>query len=429
MSFQGKEFTPEMRKLVVNAKLFFDQYRKDIDTAKTASDELTAKTLGISISTVRMVMAAYNKQGDDGLFWSNQDNRGRPSFAVEAGVEAEVRRFVRHANSSANQVTLEIIAKYLAEKYCCNISIPTLWRALIRWGFEFGVGTRSAHLKETERILIKRRRYLRQKLENRKADGSTIRPEVYLDESYINKNHSRDDTWYFGDDSSTISKPTGKGERLIIVNAIDEEGWIPHAKLVFKAAKKAGDYHGNMNWSVFRQWFTEQLLPNIKKNSLIIMDNAAYHNVLTEEAFPKPAYSSRKLQDWLTHNEIPWTKDMLKAELLELCSRFAPKPEFAIDKLAAERGHTVLRTPPYHPELQPIEVCWAVVKGHVAVHNDFKMSTVKHLLEDGFGKVTSGTIHGIIKKVRKQEDVFWKEDAVYLNLESTENVLLIDSDE
>jgi hypothetical protein len=39
-----------------------------------------------------------------------------------------------------------------------------------------------------------------------------------------------------------------------------------------------------------------------------------------------------------------------------LCSRFAPKPEFAINKIASEFGHKILRTPPYHPELQPIEM-------------------------------------------------------------------------
>lgn len=381
MSFQGIEFTPEMRKLVVNVKLFFDQHRKNTDYFAHASDALTAKALGVSISTVRVIMAAYNKQGDPGLSWSNQDNRGCPAFAVEEGIESDVRQFVRQSNSDGRQVTIEIIAKYLTEKYHCTIAPPTLWRALIRWGFGFGKGTRSAHLKESQRIIIKRRRYLRQKLENRKADGSTIRPEIYLDESYINKNHSRDDTWYFGEDSSIISKPTEKGERLIIVNAIARSGWIPHAQLIFKASKKTGDYHGSMNRNVFRQWVTDQLLPNIPENSLIIMDNAPYHNVLAEEAFPKSTDSLCKLREWLTHNEIPWTKDMLKAEIFDLCSRLAPKPEFAIDAFVAEKGHTILRTPPYHPELQPIEVCWAVVKGHVAAHNDLIKSQRKPLKE------------------------------------------------
>ena len=215
-----------------------------------------------------MIMAAFNKQGDDGLSWSNQDGRDCPAFVVEPGIEADTRQFVRQTNCNGQQVTIGVIAKYLTEKYHCNVATTTLWRALARWGFVFGTGTRSAHLKESERIILLRRRYLRHKLENRNPDGTTKHPEIYLDESYINKNHSRDDAWYFNEDGPTITKPTGKDERLIIVNAISSKGWVPHAKLIFKASKKTGDYHGNMNWTLFRKWFTEQLLPNIPKNSL-----------------------------------------------------------------------------------------------------------------------------------------------------------------
>jgi len=83
-----------------------------------------------------------------------------------------------------------------------------------------------------------RRQYLRQKLANRDDKGQIIRPEVYLDESYINKNHSNDKTWYFEEDGIIIGKPTGKGDRLIILNAITKDGWVPNSKLVFKASKR-----------------------------------------------------------------------------------------------------------------------------------------------------------------------------------------------
>ncbi|UCG69099.1 MAG: hypothetical protein JSV09_15155, partial [Thermoplasmata archaeon] len=45
-------------------------------------------------------------------------------------------------------------------------------------------------------------------------------------------------------------------------------------------------YHGQMNWELFRKWFTEMLIPNIPDNSLIIMDNAAYHNTLSVNSAP-----------------------------------------------------------------------------------------------------------------------------------------------
>lgn len=412
MSFQGIEFTPEMRKLIVNVKRFFDENRKDSSLSHTGSTLLAARALGVSESTVKTILAAFNKAGDSGLQESLKTSRGRPSFSIQPGLESTVRQFIRVANKHGEQVTIDTVAKHLAvDQKDLYVAKTTLWRALSRWGFEFGTGTRSAQLKESKRIVIQRRQYLRSKLANRSPSGGVIRPEVYLDESYINKNHSRDATWYLENDGSIIGKPTGKGERLIIVNAITSEGWVPEAKLVFKAASKTGDYHENMNWHVFLEWFEGVLLKNIPSNSIIILDNAAYHNVLTEEAFPKKSHSMQRLKDWLSHNQIPWSEDMLKEELHDLCLRLAPKPEFKLDKIAAQYGHTVLRTPPYHPELQPIETCWAVVKAHVAARNDFKMASVERLLDEGFNKVTKHTIAGIMKNVQKEEDKFWKEDA------------------
>jgi len=410
MSFQGVEFTPGMRKMAVNVKHYFDNLKSTPNTLRNPATQLAASALGISESTVKVIMAAYNKKGDDGLDWSKSQQRGRPAYAVESGIVAPVRQFIRTANSNGDQVNIEIIRRYMGDELHCNVAHTTLWRALQRWGFEFGTGVRSAQIKESERIVILRRQYLRQKLANLDDKGQIIRPEVYLDESYINKNHSNDKTWYFEEDGIIIGKPTGKGDRLIILNAITKDGWVPNAKLVFKASKKTGDYHTNMNWDNFSKWFQEKLLKNIPENSLIIMDNAPYHNVLVEEAFPKKSHSIKRLREWLSNNEIPWTKDMLKSELFDLCSRFAVKPEFLIDRIARKEGHSILRTPPYHPELQPIETCWAIVKNYVAQHNDCTMKKVLILLEKGFAKVTKKTCQKLIEKVNLQENVFWTED-------------------
>jgi transposase len=410
MSFQGVEFNPEMRKMVVNVKHFFDSTKKTPNNLTRPASQLTASALNISESTVKVIMAAFNKKGEEGLNSSKFQQRGRPTYTVESGIEPLIRQFVRRANRDGEQVNIEIIRNFMRDELYCDVAHTTLWRALQRWGFEFGKGTQSAQLKESERVVIKRRQYLRLKRSNRDDKGQIDRPEVYLDESYINKNHSNDNTWYFEEDGIIIGKPTGKGDHLIIVDAITKDGWVPNARLVFKASKKTGDYHANMNWNNFSEWFQEKLLKNIPENSLIIMDNAAYHNVLAEEAFPKKSHSVKRLREWLSNNEIPWTKDMLKSELFVLCSRFATKPEFLIDNIARKHGHSILRTPPYHPELQPIETCWAIVKNHVAQHNDCTMKKVRILLEEGFAKLTTKTCQKLIKKVSMQEDTFWIED-------------------
>ena len=247
---------------------------------------------------------------------------------------------------------------------------------------------------------------------SKNSDNKTIRPEVYLDESYVNKNHSNDFVWYSVEDGPLIQKPTGNGERLVIVNAITKDGWVPNAKVVFKSSRKTGDYHGQMNFEIFQKWFTEQLIPNIPKNSIIIMDNASYHNILAESSAPISTSSKTAIFSWLEKNKLAVNPDCLKAELIEILNKFAPEPTYAIDEIANKYGHEVLRTPPYHPELQPIEICWGVLKNHVGRNSDFTMKNLYEQLDKAFLKVTAETCLKIIKKVREIEDKFWKEDSI-----------------
>ena len=187
-------------------------------------------------------------------------------------------------------------------------------------------------------------------------------------------------------------------------------GWIPGAKLTFKSTRKTGDYHGQMNHDLFVTWFTEQLLPNIPEHSLIIMDNAPYHNTLSRHSAPTATGKKEEIRSWLHKNGLPIRDDCLKAELVEILDRLAPAPIYALDELATEQGHEILRTPPYHPELQPIETCWAVVKNQIARKSKFTMAHLLEQLDDAFASVTEETCSGLIKKVRQVEDKYSMED-------------------
>jgi len=369
----------------------------------------TADALAIGVATVKRVMADYHR--DPNLLDEPAKTRGRPDHAVSATHQEAVRAYIRSANKEGKYITLSDIRDFLKARPEEELfHIATLARTLNRWGFEFGKGTRSQHLKEKDHVIAARQRYLRKKRDNRASGGDTIRPEVYLDESYVNKNHSNDFIWYSGEDGPWVQKPTGKGERLIIINAITKSCWVPGAKLVFKSTKKTGDYHGQMNWDLFKKWFVEMLLENIPANSLIIMDNAPYHNTLSEHSPPTLLCSKKKITEWLEQNRIYCRQDCLKPELVEILKKLAPQPSFAIDEIARSYGHEVIRTPPYHPELQPIETCWGVVKNHIARNSDFTMKNLFEQLDAGLAKVTGKTCAEIIKNVRKIEDDFWTED-------------------
>ena len=86
------------------------------------------------------------------------------------------------------------------------------------------------------------------------------------------------------------------------------EGLIDGCDLVFLAKSKDGDYHQEMNSFVFLEWFENQLMPALKNPSLVVLDNASYHNVKTEDTVC-PNFSQKKsvLQNYLTQHNIPFS--------------------------------------------------------------------------------------------------------------------------
>jgi hypothetical protein len=71
----------------------------------------------------------------------------------------------------------------------------------------------------------------------------------------------------------------------------------------------------------------------------------------------------------------------------------------------------MLRTPQYHPELQPIETCGGIVKNHMADHGDCTTRNFHQQLPMALSKVKPSTCSKLIAKVVDQEEKYWAEDA------------------
>ncbi len=359
---KGRRYTKGRKEFIVTLKKSYDKEKLDAETVSTEDPaDRVAEGLNVSLRTVKSILSEYKRTGK---VEPPSSNRGKPSFRISSQLESEIRQRIRELNRNGQYVSIRSLCGRICQECNMEISDKTLWRTLKRMGFEHGTSERRSALKERSYVIIAGREYLRKKLASRnKTDGTVIRPEVYLDESYINVNHSAEKTWFFTDDGPWVNKPSGKGPRLIMLNAVTEYGWVPNAKLVFQAGKSAGDYHGQMDYRNFSKWFEEQLLSNIPPRSLIIMDNAAYHNLYADDAFPTPGTLKAELQEWLKSNHpSKYSDDMLKPELCKICRELCPKPKYKLDLIAEKFGHTVIRTPQYHPELQPIEKCWGVVQ-------------------------------------------------------------------
>jgi len=79
--------------------------------------------------------------------------------------------------------------------------------------------------------------------------------------------------------------------------------------------------------------------------------------------------------------------------------------KYVIDEEALKSNKIVLRLPPYHCELNPIELAWATVKNHVKYNNTtFKLNDVQKLLVDGVNLVTPNMWANFVEYTIKEED-------------------------
>jgi hypothetical protein len=108
----------------------------------------------------------------------------------------------------------------------------------------------------------------------------------------------------------------------------------------FLTKAKDGDYHQEMNGPIFLNWFENQLMPALKSPSVIVLDNASYHNIKTEETVV-PNFNQRKavLQDYLSKHNIPFQPLETKKQLYEKIKFKKLLSVFKTDKIANLHGH------------------------------------------------------------------------------------------
>ncbi|XP_072403017.1 uncharacterized protein [Diabrotica undecimpunctata] len=149
--------------------------------------------------------------------------------------------------------------------------------------FVYAKRSRKSVLIEREDIVSWRRRDLRSIREVRSAH----KKNYYLDETWVNTGHTVSKIWQdttitsyrqaFVDGLSRgLRGPTGKGQRLTVAHIGSDSGF-----------------------------------------SIIVMDNASYHSQLVEH-LPTMATRKANMQCWLRQKGIPFSEDMVKAELINV---------------------------------------------------------------------------------------------------------------
>jgi hypothetical protein len=120
------------------------------------------------------------------------------------------------------------------------------------------------------------------------------------------------------------------------------------------------------------------------------MDNASYHfrviNKLSSTNSQK-----QDIQEWLHKNNISYQPHETKTELLQKVNQFrSQEKRYELDEIPVERGHQIIRLPPYHCQYNAIDLIWAKVKGEVADRNStFRLADVERLMHQSTDNVTT----------------------------------------
>ena len=139
----------------------------------------------------------------------------------------------------------------------------------------------------------------------------------------------------------------------------NENGWVEGSIMVKKRTAKEGvvteDYHSDINAELFEGWL-KSVLPNLPQNSVLVFDNASYHSKKDENNSPKSNWTKDRLKRWLTAKNVPFHPKALRDPLYDLArEKERQEPKYKVDQLIKDAGHSVLRLPPYHCDLNPIE--------------------------------------------------------------------------
>ena len=369
-----------------------------------------SKALKIPHSTVKTIV---NKSKSENLnIQSNVGKKKGRKSKYDEFDESLIRRTIHEFYRQNKFVSLSVLESALKDR---GISIPktTLSSKLKKLGFKHYKRNGRRFIKEQNEILASRNFYLR-KIRKYRQEGREI---VYLDETWINVNHACEGVWSENKKGilSALAPsctecgrniPAGKGERFIVLDAGSaNQGFIPNVGLLFKSKTNSSDYHDEMNSDHFLEWFEKTLIPNLNPRSVIVMDNAPYHNILTKET--KPVTNAMKKDEiikWMNERKIAFEPESTKPEILQIAKQHTPPKKYVSDEIAAKYGHVVLRLPVKHCELNPIEIIQAEEKNYVARKNQtFKAKDIKELFLEAKGAISQTKYNNTCTKFTKTQ--------------------------
>ena len=130
---------------------------------------------------------------------------------------------------------------------------------------------------------------------------------------------------------------------------------------------------------------------------------------------PTSATRKAEMQDWLRKKGVDFDEKLTKPQLYTIIQRektFHDK-DYRVDRVLSANGHQILRLPPYHCDLNPIELIWADMKGYVSRNNcSFKVKDVRALIGESISMVNSDKWENACRHVIDIENMYWAKDNI-----------------
>ncbi|XP_026815585.1 uncharacterized protein LOC113555472 [Rhopalosiphum maidis] len=380
-----------------------------------------SKETGIGQRTVSTILSEYKKNG---TVTSPNRKINRPTIIekVDDFYKNEIRKIIHEFWLRKEVPTMIKVLMIMHE----NSNFPTFsntsFRKILKdLNFEFIKISHDKYnnaLIEKRDIVLWRRKYL----ESIKYYRQQNRPIYYLDETWVNNEDTSDKTCV---DRSVISdtflqrlttgqkNQSGKGSKLILMHIGSSEGFVDGGGLILhlESNKNSSDCHNAIiNGDTFHDWFTS-ILPLLKFNAVIVMDDAPYHS---KKIYSCPTFSwkNQDIINWLEARGEIIDLPLVKQQLLQKVDKLKPLfDSCVIDDVARDDNKIVLRLPPYHDELNPMKLAWSAINNHVQMcRATNKQMDVQRLLNEGLERVTPIMWINFDNRVKEVEDKFWKID-------------------
>lgn len=341
-----KPLSAQSKEILFHLNNYFKEANEKDKSSVVTSTQLVSTSTGIPLSCVKRVLREGKlclQQGAELKFRSPKKTKCRErAVAIGDWEKAVIRRIIYEGAPTMN---------VLYGKVKSEINYPGSTWALRKEVSLLGFRWKKIDNKHSSLVEKHEIRYLRINFLIKIADYRALgRPIVYTDETYI-------------DSFQTATK--SHSERLIIIHAGGSDGFIPYSLKMFKAKEAKGDFRQNIDNESYTQWLKSQLIPNLKPNSVVVVGNAPYHNMLIN---PVPNSNSRKQEmiDWLHFRNIVHSTSMLKPQLYQLIMQHRDRfTEYKLDNFLREHNHSVVRLPPCHPDFNPLTNMYATIKAYI----------------------------------------------------------------